>query len=262
MIEIRNWRTNEVIYRSETATSVKEAVEQAVAARVSLRSADLRSADLESADLRSANLESANLESANLRSANLRSANLESADLYSANLRSADLESADLRSADLYSADLYSADLYSADLESANLRSADLRSANLRSADLYSADLRSADLYSADLYSANLRSADLRSANLPTHVVIPDIDVKIADAIAKPGCSLEMKEWHTCATTHCRAGWAIHLAGEAGRVLEDIYGPSAAGALIYAASRPDKPIPDFLASNEDAMRSILEDAGR
>jgi hypothetical protein len=43
-------------------------------------------------------------------------------------------------------------------------------------------------------------------------------------------------------------------------VLEDIYGSAAAGALIYAASRPDKPIPNFYAGNEAAMASIKADA--
>ena len=74
-------------YQAENAT-IKNAVEQAVKEKVSLRSADLRSADLRSADLRSADLHSANLRSADLRSADLRSADLYSADLYSANLRS------------------------------------------------------------------------------------------------------------------------------------------------------------------------------
>jgi hypothetical protein len=60
-----------------------------------------------------------------------------------------------------------------------------------------------------------------------------------------------MEAWHTCQTTHCRAGWAIHLAGEAGATLEDYYGSAAAGALIYHASAGY--IPDFYASNEDAL---------
>ena len=54
-------------YQAENAT-IKNAVEQAVKEKVSLRSADLRSADLRSADLRSADLYSADLYSANLRS--------------------------------------------------------------------------------------------------------------------------------------------------------------------------------------------------
>ncbi len=70
-----------------------------------------------------------------------------------------------------------------------------------------------------------------------------------------------MKSWHTCATTHCRAGWAITIAGEEGRFLESTYGPSAAGALIYAASRPNMPVPDFHCSDEEAMEDLRKCAG-
>jgi hypothetical protein len=65
-----------------------------------------------------------------------------------------------------------------------------------------------------------------------------------------------MKKWHVCQTTHCRAGWAIHLCGDAGYALEKAVGSSAAGALIYAKSRPDKPIPNFTASDEDALADM------
>lgn len=40
------------------------------------------------------------------------------------------------------------------------------------------------------------------------------------------------------------------------------YGPAAAGALIYAASRPGERIPNFYASNEEAMADIRECAAR
>jgi len=29
-----------------------------------------------------------------------------------------------------------------------------------------------------------------------------------------------MDSWHTCNTTHCRAGWIVHLAGKEGYELE------------------------------------------
>ena len=78
------------------ASSMKEAVEKAVAEKANLRSANLRSANLRFANLRFANLDSADLRFADLDSADLRFANLRSA-----NLRFADLDSANLRSADL-----------------------------------------------------------------------------------------------------------------------------------------------------------------
>lgn len=70
------------------------------------------------------------------------------------------------------------------------------------------------------------------------------------------GGSLEMGNWHLCGTTHCRGGWAVILAGDAGKMLEAIYGTGTAAALIYASSRPEEKVPDFFASNEDALADI------
>lgn len=87
--------------------------------------------------------------------------------------------------------------------------------------------------------------------------VVPDIDRAILDAINRGTCSLDMLRWHFCDTTHCRAGMAIHLAGAAGYALEKRTSPSVAGTLIYAASRPGVPIPDFYASNRTAMADLV-----
>ena len=65
-----------------------------------------------------------------------------------------------------------------------------------------------------------------------------------------------MSNWHTCETTHCRAGWAIHLAGKAGADLEERVGPAAAGAMIYHASTGR--VPDFYANDVKALADITE----
>ena len=153
-----------------------------------------------------------------------------------------------------------------ADLSWANLRDANLRDANLSGADLSGANLRWADLSGADLSGADLREANLRDANLSWAdlrgaIGLPDIqkfalDAAVAAACAAPN-SLEMGSWHTCETTHCRAGWAVVLHPQ-GRELEEKYGTSASGALIYNACSGY--VPDFYASNEDAMKDIVERA--
>jgi len=66
-----------------------------------------------------------------------------------------------------------------------------------------------------------------------------------------------MAGWHSCNTTHCRAGWAITLCPH-GKVVEGLVGPSVAGALIYAASYPKMKIPDFYCSHEEALADIEE----
>jgi hypothetical protein len=93
----------------------------------------------------------------------------------------------------------------------------------------------------------------------PDVPVISDLDTKMADVCSRPD-ALDMARWHTCKTTHCRAGWAITLAGEAGKKLEEEHGSRRAGAMIYRASTGRAP--HFFASNEAALRDIQECAAR
>lgn len=45
-----------------------------------------------------------------------------------------------------------------------------------------------------------------------------------------------MGSWHACETTHCRAGWVVHLAGESGKALEQQTSTPFAAMMIYKAS--------------------------
>ena len=62
MTEIKHNITGAVLYRSETAETVRQVVLEAVKARADLRGADLRGADLSGADLRGADLRGADLD--------------------------------------------------------------------------------------------------------------------------------------------------------------------------------------------------------
>ena len=156
--------------------------------------------------------------------------------------KKANLYGADLCGAYLYEANLCGAYLRGANLREANLCGADLREANLREANLCGADLREANLCGADLREANLCGADLREANLcgadlreAKNWVKPDpkLPKKVAKKILKnPEKTLNMGDWHTCETTHCLAGWAVHLSGPAGYALEALVGPSTAGQIL------------------------------
>lgn len=111
--------------------------------------------------------------------------------------------------------------------------------------------------------------------NVPDGVVpvIENIHQKVYAAASQPG-ALNMANWHTysssvhdCATAHCRAGWAVTLAGEAGAVLEAAVGTKAAAYLIYFASDPTlTEKPEFYVDNDYAleiMRLAAErEAGR
>ncbi len=135
------------------------------------------------------------------------------------------------------------ANLSSADLSWANLSSANLGSADLRWANLSSANLRWANLSWANLSSANLRWADLRWADLswakgfgPESIGLPPANKsllrQVCEQVVSAPESLNMHEWHTCETTHCLSGWAIHLSGPAGYALEKLTSADVAGRIL------------------------------
>jgi hypothetical protein len=66
-----------------------------------------------------------------------------------------------------------------------------------------------------------------------------------------------MDAWHTCDTTHCRAGWVVFLAGEEGRKLETNTSTQFAAMQIYKASSPIRVSPvRFFESNNEAMQDM------
>jgi hypothetical protein len=66
-----------------------------------------------------------------------------------------------------------------------------------------------------------------------------------------------MSTWHTCATTHCRAGWVVTLAGEEGKRLEKKTSTLFAAMIIYHKSSDIKVhIPRFFDNNNQAMEDI------
>ena len=280
-IEIKHRFTGAVIWAGEAA-NILEAVNGARAAGADLRGAnlggaDLRGANLGDADLRGANLGDADLRGANLGDANLGDADLRGANLGGANLGDAHLGDADLRGANLRCADLRGANLGDAHLRAADLRGADLRGADLRDANLGDANLGDADLGDANLGDADLGDADLRGANLgsreermrdyrqrhPKVPVVEHLDAKILAAVESGAGAIDMSRWHSCETTHCRAGWAVHLAGEKGYALERERDAESAGRAIYLASTGRCPY--FFDTTERALEDIkqcaAEDAG-
>ena len=150
---------------------------------------------------------------------------------------------------------LAGADLTDANLADANLAGADLTGANLADANLAGADRTSpptSPYVERPRKSASERAAAYRARN-PNVPVVDDLDRKILAAIDAGG-GLRMASWHTCETTHCRAGWAITLAGDEGTALESRLGPERAGAAIYRASTGR--VPHFFATDECALEDI------
>lgn len=154
MIEIKN-TDGKVIFISESAITIKEALEEAVSQNKVLYEANLSDIDLSHIDLHGANLMYADFSYANLFKANLENANLVCSDFFSANL--------------------YRANLFKANLCETNLRGASLRKANLVCANLVNTDLRGTNLEDANLGEVNLRNAILYDTYLKNTKNVPYI---------------------------------------------------------------------------------------
>ena len=217
-IEIKN-RSTQVVLWSGNAESVREAVAMAVAAGACLDGANLHGADLHGADLVGADLVGADLDGAYLGGANLHGANL-----HGANLRGADHDGACLDGARHKPASLADHQDPSQPYE------------------------RPKGTLTRQEHAARYRE---RHPDVP---VVEHLDARILAAVDSGG-SLEMSDWHVCETTHCRAGWAVHLAGEAGYALErTLGGTEYAGRAIYRASTGRSPY--FFASTEEALEDL------
>jgi hypothetical protein len=234
--QIKHRFTGAVLFETE-AESLREAVEKAVVAGAYLADANLADANLAGAYLADANLADANLAGANLAGAYLAGAYLADANLAGANLAGA------------YLAGAYLAGAYLADANLAGARNAPTGTEQTDPSEPYERKP------SAERYAERATRFRERNPDVP---VIPDIDKQILARIEAGTGRLEMNSWHTCDTTHCRAGWAIHLAGEKGYELEKQHGPQYAGRLIYLAATGR--VPHFFATNDRALEDIREQA--
>jgi hypothetical protein len=88
--------------------------------------------------------------------------------------------------------------------------------------------------------------------------VIANIHQTVFAAASNPQ-ALDMKTWHTCAKTHCWAGWVVTLAGEAGKALESFFDTPLAAMKILDASSPHQVSPvRFFEDNDEALRHMAE----
>jgi hypothetical protein len=89
--------------------------------------------------------------------------------------------------------------------------------------------------------------------NIP---VIENIHSRVLEAVSVPK-ALDMSTWHTCDTTHCRAGWVVFLAGEEGKKLEEKTSTLFAAMQIYNKSSEIKVSPPrFYESNSVALEDM------
>jgi hypothetical protein len=75
------------------------------------------------------------------------------------------------------------------------------------------------------------------------------------EAVTQPK-ALDMSSWHKCGTTHCRAGWVVTLAGEAGKKLEQFHNTELAAMLIYRESGHHINPARFYDGNSEALADM------
>ena len=254
------------------------AIKEALNARAYLADAYLAGANLAGANLAGAYLAGANLAGANLAGANLADANLADANLAAPTSRAPTSRTPTSRAPTSRTptsrtptsrtptsraptsrtptsrtptsrrlprgANLAGADLAGAYLADANLADANLAGAYLAGARNVPETNGSESIQEPEpadrIERQRLRAERFRARN-PDVPVIPDLDARILGIIDSGKGQLRMSSWHTCKTTHCRAGLAITLAGAAGAALEDKHGPHRAGMMIYRASTGGMP---------------------
>lgn len=109
------------------------------------------------------------------------------------------------------------------------------------------------------------QSAKITNETIKNIPQIENIHAAVFAAASAP-FAFSMNAWHRCETTHCRAGWVVTLAGEAGAMLEREFGTPRAAELIYMASDPSLNfIPDFYCDDDEAladMRRLAEAEGK
>lgn len=87
--------------------------------------------------------------------------------------------------------------------------------------------------------------------------VIENIHTAVLNAVSVG--KLDMSHWHTCETTHCRAGWVVHIAGEKGKELERETSTAFAASQIYKKSSEIKVSPvSFYVGDKEAMKDIKD----
>jgi hypothetical protein len=104
-------------------------------------------------------------------------------------------------------------------------------------------------------HTSNIKNSGY-GAGFPPIPTIENIHQEVLKAAGSEE-ALDMRRWHSCETTHCRAGWVVALAGKAGRILEQKTTPFIAAMQIYRASSPISVSPvTFYESNELALENM------
>lgn len=167
---IRSKTGDTIIFQSPAGT-IREAVEEAVRQRVSLKNADLQNADLkhanlEGADLSYANLANTTLSNASLENANLTGANLSNCTADGINLSFASLQHVQIEKGNMSRANLKGADMDECKISDTDFSQSTLHAATSRSGSFEDCNFNQADLSLIRFEFSSLKRCRISHANL------------------------------------------------------------------------------------------------
>jgi uncharacterized protein YjbI with pentapeptide repeats len=119
-MQLRRWDTSEVIFELE-CNSLKDLVEGAIKANISLYRVDLSNSDLCNANLSNYDLSNSNLSNSYLCGADFSNSNISNSDFNNSNLSNSYFSNANLSNSNLRNAILINAILSNANLSNANI---------------------------------------------------------------------------------------------------------------------------------------------
>jgi Pentapeptide repeats (8 copies) len=146
------------------------------------------------------------------------------------------------------------------DWESQSFANCDLRGCCFRGLDLRGGDFEGCKLDGADFTHAQIKGCHFTRSSvqgvigLPVFSDAPERLRAVAEIIRDGKGELDMDVWHYCSTSHCIAGWGIHLAGAKGALMEEEHGPSTAGLMLLGVEAATH----FFDDNEDGLAFLEE----
>jgi hypothetical protein len=115
---------------------------------------------------------------------------------------------------DFENCDLQDASFWNSDLTNTSFKNSNLSGVTFCGANLTGADFRGADIEGSNFGETNLTGAKFDPGIFSTKEEEMKIISNILEILDSGKGKLDMRNWHTCETTHCVAGWLCPELGD------------------------------------------------
>jgi hypothetical protein len=189
--------------------------------------------------------------------------NFSKANLIEANFSFTCIKDCNFHNAVLCKSSFDHSDIWSSSFVFASLKDSTFKYSTIYHSNFKTSDCTNCNFKNAHLHSINFKQTTLKNSNFENITgikIVSDTQQRLI-AVAKDALAskdtLQMDLWHTCNTTHCIAGWAIHHAGEIGYCMENEIGAPIAGLILLGPEA----FKHFYDTDEQArkyLESVLE----